>query len=501
MALPISIEYLITERSVESVHIEFKRGWNPEDIIHSICAFANDIRGVGGGYIVIGIEEENGVAILPPVGLQDNQIDPIQKELISLCFQIQPNFFPIVEPVMFQGKRIIVLWITTGEERPYTAPTTLGGKGQRKIYIRPTSASIVATPQLESELRELATTKPFDDRRNTKANLNDLDIGLILSYLQEVKSQLYIEAPKMSLEDLCLKMQIARGQKENVKPLNVGLLLFSKEPHKYFEGCFTNLIEFEDEAGTKYSEKVFKGPVHIQIRQIMEYFNSIIIKRVTRKETTKSEVDRFYNYPYPALEEAVVNALYHRSYENPSPNEIRIYKTGIDRRIEILSYPGPLPPIDRNALLQLKVVARNYRNIRLGEYLKNLRLAEKYATGIPTIIAALEKNESPAPTLHTDDTRSYFLAVFKIHPDAPKNDSVVENEIEHIPLSNRQQSILEIIRNEPLEDNLIRKLFDIDVTADIGFLLTNGMLNYKVFGNSKLLYITPKGIDVLRVSF
>jgi ATP-dependent DNA helicase RecG len=233
----------------------------------------------------------------------------------------------------------------------------------------------------------------------------------------------------------------------------------------------------------------------------MEYLDSTVIKRYTRKETTKSEVDRFFNYPYQALEEAVVNALYHRSYENPTPNEIRIYKTGADRRIEILSYPGPLPPIDKNALLQLKVVARNYRNIRLGEWLKNLRLAEKYATGIPTIIDALKKNDSPAPTLLTDDARSFFLAIFKIHPDTPQNGSTEIKEIEHITLSDLQQSILEAIKNEPMEDSSIRKLFPTDINKEIEFLQQKELLGYKSVGQIKLLFITAKGVDVLKVSF
>lgn len=35
MALPININDLINSHTVESVRIEFKRGWNPEEIIHS----------------------------------------------------------------------------------------------------------------------------------------------------------------------------------------------------------------------------------------------------------------------------------------------------------------------------------------------------------------------------------------------------------------------------------------------------------------------------------
>ena len=66
MALPINMDDLINQRVVESTRIEFKGDWNPNPIIHSICAFANDIDNVGGGYLVIGIEEENGSPVLPP---------------------------------------------------------------------------------------------------------------------------------------------------------------------------------------------------------------------------------------------------------------------------------------------------------------------------------------------------------------------------------------------------------------------------------------------------
>ena len=42
MALPISIEKLLSGGVVESSRIEYKEGWNPDAIYRSICAFAND---------------------------------------------------------------------------------------------------------------------------------------------------------------------------------------------------------------------------------------------------------------------------------------------------------------------------------------------------------------------------------------------------------------------------------------------------------------------------
>ena len=60
MELEMDVEDLLSKRKLESDRIEFKTGWNPDDIYHSVCAFANDYNNDGGGYIVVGVEEENG---------------------------------------------------------------------------------------------------------------------------------------------------------------------------------------------------------------------------------------------------------------------------------------------------------------------------------------------------------------------------------------------------------------------------------------------------------
>ena len=48
MALAININELINGKVIEWGRLEFKHGWNPADILHSLCAFANDINNWGG---------------------------------------------------------------------------------------------------------------------------------------------------------------------------------------------------------------------------------------------------------------------------------------------------------------------------------------------------------------------------------------------------------------------------------------------------------------------
>jgi predicted HTH transcriptional regulator len=98
MALPVNIDDLINHRKVEWARIEYKEGWNPEKVLHTLCAFANDIDNWGGGYVIIGIAEENGRPVFPVKGIDPNEVDVIQKELLNVCHLIEPVYLPVVEP-------------------------------------------------------------------------------------------------------------------------------------------------------------------------------------------------------------------------------------------------------------------------------------------------------------------------------------------------------------------------------------------------------------------
>lgn len=52
MKLPTSIENILNENIVENARLELKKNWNPEPILHTICAFANDIDNWGWGIYI-----------------------------------------------------------------------------------------------------------------------------------------------------------------------------------------------------------------------------------------------------------------------------------------------------------------------------------------------------------------------------------------------------------------------------------------------------------------
>lgn len=143
------------------------------------------------------------------------------------------------------------------------------------------------------------------------------------------------------------------------------------------------------------------GPLHEQVQDALRYLQNNVIREKVIKHRDRAEATRIFNYPFPAVEEAVVNAVYHRSYEQREPVEVRVNPDGI----EVVSYPGPDASIRIEALNGDKIVARRYRNRRIGEFLKELDLTEGRCTGIPTIRESMAENGSPPPKFSTDDGR------------------------------------------------------------------------------------------------
>lgn len=472
MALPVNINNLINENTVEWERKEFKKGWNDEAIIHSICAFANDINNWGGGYIIIGINEENSIPLLPPTGLNINQIEPFQNKIIELCKRIQPTYFPVIEHVLYSNKHILILWCPGGDNRPYSAPTTISKKGQRQLI-------------------ELTAKIPFDDRVNHHASIDDLNLRYIQEYLKEVGSKLFDEVPKLDFIEVCHQMQIIKGAKEYLLPTNVGLLLFGKNPQKYFKSAYIDLAVYKDNYGIEFEQKEFRGPLHYQLRGALDFINRNIIRETIRKVESKAESLRFYNYPYGAIEEALANAVYHRSYEHPNQIEVHIRTD----RIEIISYPGALPPVDNEALKKERVVARIYRNRRIGEFLKELDLTEAKATGFPTIRRAMSKNGSPSPVFEMDSDKTYFITILKVHPESFK----ISQEINLLEFCLKPKT-----RKEIFEEKLNISNQTKNYKKYIAPLVKKGFINLtiadKLSSKSQKYVTSKKGLKHLEVS-
>jgi len=416
MALHLNIDDLLSARTVESDRIEYKEGWNPDAIYRSICAFANDFENIGGGYILIGLEEDaiTKTAKRPVKGLTTAEIAEIQRKMIGFNNLLQPAYHPHLFIEEVDGKQIVVLWIPGGSNRPYQVPEQITAREKRYFYyIRKYANSVKANTEEQQELISLANQIPFDDRANTQANMEDISMLLVKDYLIKIKSSLAEHVGKIPDREILAQMELISGPIEHVFPRNVALMLFTEQPDKFFPYTQVDIVEFPDgDSGDYIEQEPITGPVPEQIARVLKVLKDKLIKEKVIKPSDRAESIRIASYPYQAIEEIVVNAFYHRDYQQREPIEIRIYPNSI----LFLNQGGPDRSIRLEAFSQGSVRSRRYRNRRLGEFLKELELTEGRATGIPTILNELKANGSPPPRFYFDDDHTLFEVELFIHP-------------------------------------------------------------------------------------
>ena len=429
MALPINIEDLLNKRKVEGNRIEFKKGWNPTEIYRSICAFANDFDNLGGGYVLVGVDEEgNGLAKRPVTGINIESIDRILKQMVGFNNMFDPYYLPRTSVEDVDEKQVLVIWVPSGVNRPYAIPSDVTAKmKQMKYYIRSGSSSIVAKGEALDELRNMADRIPFDEHPNPNIAMTDISMVLLRDYLATIGSKLEASLFTQPLEQTLEQMELMTGPTENRMIKNVAAMMFCEHPEKFFPYTQVDIVHFPEgkiHNPQNFTEKTFKGSVPQIIKQTMTYFRTSILFETVQKVAGRAEAVRFWNYPYDALEEAVVNSLYHRDYAQHEPVEITIEPEGIT----ILNCPGPDRSIPMSAIEKGdNLKSRRYRNRRLGDFLKELELTEGRSTGVPTIQEKLADNGSPRATFETTEDRLTFLIHIPSHPNSEKNSE--KNEV------------------------------------------------------------------------
>lgn len=57
-----------------------------------------------------------------------------------------------------------------------------------------------------------------------------------------------------------------------------------------------------EEGGDQIIEQIFKGTLHVQLRDALRYIRNVIITEKIVKYSDRAEADRFFNYPYAAID-------------------------------------------------------------------------------------------------------------------------------------------------------------------------------------------------------
>lgn len=414
--LPVNVESLLGGDGVESERIEFKASWNPrttgKQVLRTICAFANDYHNLNGGYIVIGVEEVGGHAALPPVGVEPNVIENAQRWIRGNCKRIRPIYQPLMAPEQLEGRHVLVIWVPASEDRPHNAPDD--DKKNRRYWVRIGAETVDAeNAGVLNKLMDQSANIPWDDRYSIGATIDDLQEHRVRHYLRSIRSGLL---DQNNLAVICRRLRVTKRVNGHEVPRNIGLLLFTDDPIVWFPSAKVEVVLFADDgSGDVQEEQVFSGSLFEQIDGCMKYLKSISRTRLT-KQTDQIRVKSYVSYPIRALRESLVNAIYHRSYQPDILEPIKVYV--YPGRIEFISYPGPVPGVDSEHFSpDSKVPPMPARNRRVGEFLKELRLAEGRLTGVSKIYQELKENGSPPPKFDFDEYRSYFRTTIYAHSE------------------------------------------------------------------------------------
>lgn len=409
---PFEVAAILHHRTVESSRVELKATFDDKTgprILETICAFANDLQELNGGYIVLGVGEDRGTAQLPPRGLSPEAVENAQKWLRGHCNRLDPVYQPIFYPLEYQDRQILVVRVAPSEVRPHQAPSARDGS--RKYFVRIGTETVEAKGDLLRQLLESAGRVPFDDRRNLDATVDAIRERNVREYLDEIGSGLLEEDDALEIYRRLRLLQQVNGHEV---PRNIALLMFSEDPTRWFPGALIEVVHFSTDGGDVLEERAFRGPLHEQLRDCLRYLRGQLVERV-EKVPGQAEARRWWSFPYEAIEEAVANALYHRGYRIEDREPVKIYVHA--DRIDIASYPGPVYGIELHHLeprAKLPVIAA--RNRRIGDFFKDLQLAEARGTGVPKLFRAMRRNGSPDPIFLFDEARTYFQVTLPAHP-------------------------------------------------------------------------------------
>ncbi len=251
----------------------------------------------------------------------------------------------------------------------------------REVY-----ASLVAS----LEARGLLQTLPFDDSPCAGASLEDIDEERVVDFVEtaESKGRLTLKGSRAP-ETVLRHFNLLRGD----QPTNAAMLLFGKEPRRFFNNIQVHCLHF---AGTEkrkpiLSQQPYEGRLFEVIDEAVEFVLGKLDRPVgTRADGTQASGD--FEVPRSVVAEAVVNAVAHRDYRNPGFVQVIVFAD----RIEVWN-PGELPAGLTPELLR-EPHGPLPRNPLITEPLFRVKYVEKAGTGTTDMISDCLDAGLPEPS-------------------------------------------------------------------------------------------------------
>ncbi|MDX9748343.1 MAG: ATP-binding protein [Paludibacter sp.] len=379
----------------ESQNIEYKSNWH-DDYLKWICGFAN----AQGGKIYIGMNDAATV-----VGVED------QKALMEEIPNKIKNNMGITAEVNLQhedGKDYIEIVV-----QPYSVPISLRGR----YYYRSGSVKQELTGAALNEFLLKRAGFTWDDVIEERATLADIDEGSIKKYLRkaEIGGRLP-DVDGLTTEELLEKLRLA----ENGKLKRAAIILFGKDPGKFYPNTFVKIGKFEDDDFTIRFQEVEEGNIIEVLDKVLRTLDyKFLIKNISFEGMNRVET---LEYPVPALREMLLNALIHRNYMG-APTQLRVY----DNNLQLWNH-GTLP--EGITLEKLSKSHSSFpRNPILAEACFKGGYIDSWGSGIMKIIDSCKAAGLPTPTLE-EDMSGFIVRLFK--------DRFTEEQLQKLGLNERQ---------------------------------------------------------------
>lgn len=375
-------------RGGESDRVEFTSEYAEYKIRRNVCALANDLPGHDKpGVLFIGINDDGSCA-----GMQ------VTDELLVMLSELSRNAkihpFPVVTVAK---KRLGGCELAMVEVAPsYSPPVSYRGD----VYVRIGPTCRKATRQEEHILTERRRGRPttFDTIAATpRAGMEDLFIGGFHEYLRTAISSDALAQNNRTDEE---RLQSMGFMNPDGDVNYAGLLCFAKDPQKWLGGAYIQFLRCPGtdivSAAEALDHKQMRGSIFQQIRNIESLMKahiqtSAIIGGERRVDT--------HSYPFVALQQAIRNAVLHRSYEGTNA-PIQCY--WFADRIEISNPGGPYGRVTKDRFGEEGLT--DYRNEKLAEAMDKADLIERFGFGLGAIRRSMKRNLNPAPEFHVAET-------------------------------------------------------------------------------------------------
>ncbi|MDA1049478.1 MAG: putative DNA binding domain-containing protein [Planctomycetota bacterium] len=363
---------------LESDRVERKESINdPARIRQAICAFANDMPGLGQpGVLFVGTRDDGSCANLP-----------VTDRLLLTLSEMRSDGKILPLPVMTVQKRTIdgcemaVIIV----EPSWLPPVRLDGR----IWIRVGPRRAIASEDEERRLveRRRAANLPWDAQPIAPATLNDLDLDLFnRTYLPNAIAFDVLEQNHRTVEQQLSSLRFLTIANEPA-PTVTGLLTIGNSPADFLPGAY---VQFLCIGGAELSDPILdQKDCHGPLPQLLRDVEGILqahIRIATDVTSGPTEIQQ-PDYPIAALQQVVRNAIMHRDYETSNaPTRVTWY----DDRIEIQNPGGPFGQVSVENFGQAGIT--DYRNPTVAEALKTLGFVQRFGVGIALARKALAEN-------------------------------------------------------------------------------------------------------------